>query len=154
MKKNHNSIFYCTVTEINYGTLNQMNWGPVFQEMQTRAQMSLAMFASDIFPKFMNSKQAHALIMKVRQREMQGQQGPLRTVAMGLDKTSESFWLDMFRVMSETVSVGVVISDMTVPGIPLCHINEGFRKVTGYGKEKIGCNCRFLQVCIEIPFYA
>jgi hypothetical protein len=34
---------------------------------------------------------------------------------------------------------------MTVPGIPLVHINEGFRNVTGYGKEKIGCSCRFLQ---------
>jgi hypothetical protein len=34
MKRKHNSLFYCANTEINYGSLNQMNWGPVFQEMQ------------------------------------------------------------------------------------------------------------------------
>ena len=39
----------------------------------------------------------------------------------------------------------MVISDMTIPGIPLVHINEGFKTVTGYGKEKIGTSCRFLQ---------
>mmetsp|Transcript_23518 Transcript_23518/g.39181 ORF Transcript_23518/g.39181 Transcript_23518/m.39181 type:complete len:749 (+) Transcript_23518:92-2338(+) len=145
MKRNKNSLFYCTATEINYGTLNQMNWGPVFQEMQARSQTSLAMFTADIFPKFMNSKFGHALVMKVRAREVSGQQAQLRTVACGLDKNAETFWLDMFRVMSETCTVGVVVSDMTVPGIPLSHINEGFKTVTGYGKEKIGCSCRFLQ---------
>eukprot|EP01035_Chromulina_nebulosa_P017995 gene17995-23633_t len=145
LKKNKNPIFYCTSTEINYGTINQMNWAPVFQEMQTRSQSSLLMFAVELLPKFLNSKLAHGMVVKIRQRELSGQQGPLRTIAMGLDKNSESFWLDMFRSLSETVSLGMVISDMTVPGIPLVYINEGFRNVTGYGKEKIGTSCRFLQ---------
>jgi PAS domain S-box-containing protein len=145
MKRNYNYTFYVTSTEINYGTLNQMNWGPVFQEMGQRAQVSTMILANDLLPRFMNSKFSHALIIKIRQREMMGQQGPLRTVAAGLDKNSENYWMDMFRVMSETISIGVVISDMTIPGIPLIHVNEGFRAVTGYGKEKISCNCRFLQ---------
>jgi hypothetical protein len=42
--------------------------------------------------------------------------------------------------------IGIVVSDMTVPRIPLIHINEGFKAVTGYGKKKIGSNCNFLQV--------
>jgi len=145
MKRNNNPLFYCCETEINYGTLNNMNWGPVYNTMAARSQISIAMFATDVLPKFLNSKFGLSLVLKVRQREVSGQQGPLRTVAAGLDKTSESYWLDMFRVLSETISIGMVISDMTVPGIPLVHINEGFKKVTGYGKEKIGCSCRFLQ---------
>jgi hypothetical protein len=150
MKRNKNSLFYCASTEINYGSLNQMNWGPVFQEMQQKSQASIIMLANELLPKFLNSKLGYNLIYKVRQRELQGQQGPLRTVAAGLDKNAESFWLDMFKVVSETVSIGMVISDMTVPGIPLVYINEGFRNVTGYGKEKIGCSCRFLQVnCLQ-----
>ena len=39
----------------------------------------------------------------------------------------------------------MVVSDMTVPGIPLVYINKGFQTVTGHGKEKIGTSCRFLQ---------
>lgn len=39
----------------------------------------------------------------------------------------------------------MVISDMTIPGIPLLYINEGFKAVTGHGKEKISTSCRFLQ---------
>jgi PAS domain S-box-containing protein len=145
LKKNYNSIFYCTSTEINFGTLNQMNWGPVFQEMGQKAQISISILATELLPKFLNSKLGEALIKQVRAREMSNQQGPLRTVAIGLDKNSESYWMDMFRVMSETVSVGMVLADMTIPGTPLIYINEGFKAVTGYGKEKIGCNCRFLQ---------
>jgi hypothetical protein len=86
------------------------------------------------------------MITKLRQREMAGEQLPCRTAAFGLTLT-ESYWLDMFRNMSETLSIGLVISDMTIPGVPLVHINEGFKAVTGYGKEKIGTSCRFLQVC-------
>lgn len=37
----------------------------------------------------------------------------------------------MFKTMSETVSVGMVVADMNVPGCPLAYINEGFKAVTG-----------------------
>lgn len=33
--------------------------------------------------------------------------------------------------MSESVSVGMVVADMNVPGCPLAYINEGFKNVTG-----------------------
>lgn len=154
MKKNKNSIFYHTSTEINYGTLNQMNWGPVFQEMGVRAQSVISNLANDVLPKFLNSKIGFGMIKKLRERELSGQQTPLRTVACGLDQKSPTFWLDLFRVMSETATIGVVVSDMTIPGIPLTHVNEGFKAVTGHGKEKIGCNCRFLQVfSLKIAYF-
>jgi hypothetical protein len=70
---------------------------------------------------------------------------PFNTAAFGINPSSVDFWLEMFRVLSETVSCGMIVSDMTIPGLPLVYINEGFRKLTGYGKEKIGTNCRFLQ---------
>ena len=152
MQKNHNSIFYCTSTEILYGNLNTMNWAPVFQEMGAKSQSSMALLAMEVLPKFLNSKVGAGLIMKIRAREVSGGTGTLSTAAKGFDKNSEMYWLDMFRVMSETVNIGMVISDMTVPGAPLIHINEGFKLVTGYGKEKIGTSCRFLQVSADPTF--
>ena len=40
----------------------------------------------------------------------------------------------------------MVISDMSVPGCPLVHLNKAFSDLTGYQKDKIGTNCKFLQV--------
>lgn len=42
--------------------------------------------------------------------------------------------------------VGMVICDMSVPGCPLAHLNTAFTDLTGYQKDKIGTNCKFLQV--------
>ena len=33
MKKTKNVMFYCATTEIEYGTLNQLNWGPIFENI-------------------------------------------------------------------------------------------------------------------------
>ena len=33
MRKNYNEMFYCSMTEIDYGNLNTMNWGPVFEQV-------------------------------------------------------------------------------------------------------------------------
>lgn len=58
-------------------------------------------------------------------------QPPISTVALDKNKNSSQFWLEMFKTMSETVSVGMVVADMNVPGCPLAYINEGFKTVTG-----------------------
>ena len=42
---------------------------------------------------------------------------------------------------------GMILSDMSVPGCPIVHLNQGFTNMTGYGNEKLGTNCKFLQVC-------
>ena len=40
----------------------------------------------------------------------------------------------------------VVISDATVSGLPLLHVNAAFETLTGYSAdETVGRNCRFLQ---------
>ena len=49
------------------------------------------------------------------------------------------------QLTTEHLRVGATVSDMTIPGIPLNYVNEGFKRLTGYGKEMIGTNCRFLQ---------
>jgi hypothetical protein len=102
------------------------------------------MLASEAFPRFLEHPSSIEMIAKLRLRESAGEQLPCRTAAYGVT-LSEGYWLDMFKAMSEAVSIGLVVSDMTIPGIPLVHINEGFKAVTGYGKEKIGTSCRFLQ---------
>ena len=102
IKKGKNSLFYCTTTEIVYGTIHQQNWGPVLQEMTQKNQMITAIMAAEALPRFLNSKFGHALVIAIKNREAGGNRQPLKTAACGLDKNSESFWLDMFRVMSET----------------------------------------------------
>jgi len=144
-----NSVLYNIGVEIGNGTFDQLNVTQLFQgEMAPKFKDALTLLAMEALPLFLNSKLSLGLVRRLRHREL-GDEAPkeacLRTVAFGMDNKSESFWLEMFQVMSETVSIGMVVSDMTVPGIPLVYINEGFKAVTGYGKEKVGCNCRFLQ---------
>ncbi|PSQ34798.1 hypothetical protein BRD11_03365 [Halobacteriales archaeon SW_12_69_24] len=45
----------------------------------------------------------------------------------------------------ESASVGVSIAESGEEGFPLVHLNEEFEKLTGYGDEKLGRDCRFLQ---------
>jgi hypothetical protein len=145
LKKNYNPIFYCTTTEIVYGTINNMNWGPIFEQTCLWQEQSTFFLASEAFQRYLEHPSSIEMITKLRQRELAGEQLPCRTCAFGVNPQSETYWLDMFKNMSETVSLGMIISEMTIPGIPIAYINEGFRVTTGYGKEKIGCNPRFLQ---------
>jgi len=145
MKKQKNAIFYCTTTEIDYGALNTLNWGPIFEKMCQWQEQTTMFLANDTFQRFLEHSSSTEYISKLRVRELAGEQLPVKTAAYGVNPQSESFWLDMFKNVAETISIGVVISDMTIPGIPLTYINEGFHTVTGYGKEKIGTSCRFLQ---------
>ena len=47
------------------------------------------------------------------------------------DPDSPSYWMDMLKTMSETLRIGMVVSDMFVPGCPLAYLNEGFAAQTG-----------------------
>lgn len=64
-------------------------------------------------------------------------QPPISTVALDKNQNSSQFWLEMFKTVSETVSVGMVVADMNVPGCPLAYINEGFKTVTGKSKSTL-----------------
>ncbi|EFN52599.1 hypothetical protein CHLNCDRAFT_14999, partial [Chlorella variabilis] len=40
----------------------------------------------------------------------------------------------------------IVIADCSLPDMPLIYANEGFTRMTGYGRHAVlGRNCRFLQ---------
>lgn len=73
-------------------------------------------------------------------------QPPINTVAVGKDQNSSQFWLEMFKTMSETVSVGMVVTDMNLPGCPLAYINEGFKTVTGENRLVPHCLVRLLHL--------
>ena len=49
------------------------------------------------------------------------------------------------RALEQTVN-GVVVTDATIHGNPIIHVNEGFTRLTGYtAAEVLGRNCAFLQ---------
>lgn len=45
----------------------------------------------------------------------------------------------------ESASVGVSIAEADGEGFPLVYLNEEFERLTGYGDEMLGRDCRFLQ---------
>lgn len=108
-------------------------------------ELSLYFLGIDCFPRYMESTHSREFIYALQQREANGEQLPIRTVSYGLDPDTPTYWIDMLKTMSETLRIGLVVSDMFVPGCPLAYINEGFAAQTGYGKENIGRNAKFLQ---------
>lgn len=55
-------------------------------------------------------------------------------------------WLRLFMASVHTLQIGVLACDMTLPGAPICFVNEGFTNMTGYSAaEAVGNNCGFLQ---------
>lgn len=141
----HNQLFYCTNNEIVVGNMPRTDFGPILQEVENKAQQSLQFLTTDLFPRFLNSKFGLACVRQLRARELKDEQLPVHTVAHGKSQKSSGFWLEMFKVMSEAVSVAMVVCDMTVPGIPFAYVNEGFTRLTGYPKDNaIGRNARFM----------
>jgi PAS domain S-box-containing protein len=139
-----NALFYCTTNEIVIGQLNRTSWPPIIQEMARWQEQTLYFLASDTFARFMEGNQSREYLYALRAREVNGEQLPIKTAAHSKDTNDPNFWMEIFKTMSESLRFGCVVSDMTIPGIPLAHVNEGFRAVTGYGKEVIGKNCKFL----------
>lgn len=55
-------------------------------------------------------------------------------------------WMENFAASAANVPFCIVVSDMSIPGVPMIHVNEQFILTTGYSREEsIGRNCRFLQ---------
>ncbi|CAM9626313.1 unnamed protein product, partial [Hapterophycus canaliculatus] len=126
-----NSLFYCTTNEIVIGNLNRTGWPPLIQEMARWQELSLYFLALDCFTRYMESPQSREFVNALQQREANGEQLPVKTVSVGLDPDSPSYWMDMLKAMSETLRIGLVVSDMFVPGCPLAYLNEGFAAQTG-----------------------
>ncbi|GAA0318231.1 SpoIIE family protein phosphatase [Kineococcus aurantiacus] len=68
---------------------------------------------------------------------------PLREEGMVRDAQESAEQLHSRAVLASDLSF--TISDPNLPDNPLVWINPAFEKVTGYGKDVVGQNCRFLQ---------
>ena len=145
-QRNKNHLFYTTTNEIEYGRLPYTDWGAIWDEMEHRLELSLQLLSKQLMPKFMHSKWSVLLVEHLDKKGGSMEDPTTAKVAStGLNHKADSFWMDMFKRVADSVDCGIVIADMTIPGIPLNYVNQGFQNITGYGKEKIGANCRFLQ---------
>ncbi|KAH8067310.1 PAS domain-containing protein [Aureococcus anophagefferens] len=149
LRMRHNPIFYCTRTEIVIGDIDETAWEPIRKEVAWGLDVSTKFLAADLLPRVLRSETGRSIVEHVRRQELESAETHLHTCAHGVstETSDERYWLDMFSgVASSLEDVGVVVSDMRVPGIPLVAINEpGFRNQTGYGPEQIGKKCTFLQ---------
>ena len=155
MTKHHNAMFYCSTTEIVYGEIHETNFKPVRDEVAAQLETTVKFLAADLLPQVLQSETGRTLVTHVRKMEEKEGLG-VTTCAYGVstEVSDEQYWLDMFSVVANMLEdVGVVVSDMRIPGIPLVSINEpGFRNQTGFGQEQIGKKCTFIQ-CPETEDY-
>ena len=168
LKKNENPAFYCSTAEITWGprtnpdkftgpkegvaltgmpnSTDRGAWSMLVGTLNTWVATSVDMLSKDLFHRFLDSRDGYSMFNNLFQRERQGDSHhTFRTLGASIDHAAPDQWLEAFKLASETLTVGAVVSDMTIPGIPLNYINESFKQVTGFGKEMIGSNCRFLQ---------
>ena len=52
---------------------------------------------------------------------------------------------DLLALSIDASNLGVTISSVSDPELPLIYINQAFTNITGYGEEILGESCRFLQ---------
>ncbi|KAJ1444438.1 hypothetical protein M885DRAFT_627123, partial [Pelagophyceae sp. CCMP2097] len=155
LKMGYNDLFYCTQTEITIGKIDDEDWGKIVSGVEAWRGKWLSILGATCLGAFLDSRRGGDLLVAVRKREAKKPSAKgLSTVAKGLALDSPTFWLEMMqRVGNSMHDVGFVISDMRVPGIPLSFINEeGFKKVTGYGREMEMQKCNFLQGKASEPY--
>ena len=167
LRKNENPTFYCSTVEITWGprfnpdkftgakdsvpftgmpdSSDRNAWSVILGTLNDWQECSVDMLSKDLWHRFLDSRDAFTMFTNLYQRERGGDTHAFQTLGASIDHSAPDQWLEIFKVASETLTVGAVAADMTIPGIPLNYINEGFKNVTGFGKEMIGSNCRFLQ---------
>jgi PAS domain S-box-containing protein len=70
----------------------------------------------------------------------------LRNVRTVLNSKTPGQWLESFKAVANLLPTPIVISDMSIVGVPMVFVNDAFCKMTGYSRgECEGRNCRFLQ---------
>jgi len=104
--------------------------------------------AQDLLPKFVQTKAClpivEALVAGQPQLQMTSAQALLWSEYVVPPDVAG--WVHSFVPVAECYPACIVISDMTVPGNPMCYVNQEFCRVTGYQKHEVqGRNCRFLQ---------
>lgn len=93
----------------------------MFLDLEKSNKSSVNFLAKELLPRFMNSKLGFALINILRVREEDGltvlnsangpnrpnaPKGPLRTVAFNISRNTETFWFEMYKVLSESIPIG------------------------------------------------
>ncbi|KAJ8599014.1 hypothetical protein CTAYLR_007682, partial [Chrysophaeum taylorii] len=149
LRMHKNPFYYCTKTDIKEGEIHSQDWTRVRKEVERALEVASQFLAEHLLPRLLRSKAGPALVHFVRKLELENaisSQCNARTCAYGvaLAEEPEQHWLHMFAsITAEFDHIGVVVSDMRVPGIPLAHVNdEGFCRVTGFdGPAQIGKKC-------------
>lgn len=85
------------------------DWDLIMTELNDKNKNILLSFSVEILPKFLTSRFGSNLIKIVNMREgncLLGIKHPLRGITFGVDMNSKTLWLDMFKIVSETCSIG------------------------------------------------
>ncbi|KAJ8600682.1 hypothetical protein CTAYLR_007444, partial [Chrysophaeum taylorii] len=146
---NNDTAFYFTTSDIDVGAMDRADWFVTFQDMSRWYDTWIGTFARAHIALFLNSIHGAKMFLALRKRELEKKTwSRLLTVCSAVvnPASRESLFLDMLHGASSPLKdIGLVASDMRVPGLPLIYINAGFTRVTGYGKGQIGLPCSFLQ---------
>lgn len=115
------SIQICYPSKIYFDQLTTQNIEVTISELERSNKLSINFLAKELLPRFMNSKLGFSLINILRVREEDGltelngtnginrlndPKGPLRTVALNISRKTETFWFEMYKVLSESVPIG------------------------------------------------
>jgi PAS domain S-box-containing protein len=106
--------------------------------------------AQDLFPVFVSSD-VGADVIALAVREVNDalnlslsdeERGSLSDLPIAKAKPFAQALADTFA----SISLGVILVDMQIPGLPIVWASQAFEKVTGYAPaDALGRNCRFLQ---------
>ena len=117
----HKALRICCSFRIFTDQLTNQNVEALFLDLEKSNKSSVNFLAKELLPRFMNSKLGFALINILRVREEDGltvlnsgngpnrpnaPKGPLRTVAFNISRNTETFWFEIYKVLSESVPIG------------------------------------------------
>ena len=117
------------------------------QLLATQTSAVRVSLANELLPKFIQSKACLPLVEALTAgKDMQKAKADSLMWSEYTVPKDVAGWLYSFVPVAETYPACIVISDMLVPGNPMCFVNQEFCRVTGYKKGEVqGRNCRFLQ---------
>jgi len=118
-----------------------------FEMIMEQKKQALNVIAIEALPKFVQSKACVPVVEKMTaaaQNKMMKSDDLLWSEYQVPEDVAG--WLYAFISVAMTYPACIVISDMTIPGNPMCFVNTEFCRITGYDLREVqGRNCRFLQ---------
>lgn len=126
------------------------NLSRIYPTEQYAALKNRSETQSQVVEMLVATKNSELLICQVIQvpiHDLQGKISGYLSIIRNIteDKRKEE-QLDLIREALESSNNGIVISDATMPDMPIIYVNKAFEEITGYKSEEVvGKNCRFLQ---------